>query len=100
MSVDFKIIEKKNYTVVHFELKDKVTPNILKNMNPPGLRCSKGVVISGRGPIWLHCYLVHYYHPTSFIATYDPRVEGAIIVESHKKGYETGDVIKVDCDNL
>ena len=91
----FKVIEKENYTVVHFELENNITPDILKNLKPPKVDGTKGVVLSGRGPIWLYCYLTHHYHPTKFIATYDPRVGSAIIVESHIANYKVGDILKV-----
>lgn len=47
----------------------------------------------GRGPIWLYGFLVHFYHPTVWVATYDPRLGGAVVVESHSPGVEPGDVI-------
>lgn len=57
---------------------------------------TKGVILSGRGPIWLYCFLTHYYHPTKFIATYDPREGGAVIVESHSPEYKVGEVLKIE----
>jgi CRISPR-associated protein Csx3 len=61
---------------------------------------TKGIILSGRGPIWLYCYLTHYYHPTKFIATYDPRLNGAVIVESHTKDYKSGELIEVNINEL
>jgi len=96
VKIDFKVKEGGNYTLVYFELESSITPDILKKANPPKVECTKGVVLSGRAPIWLYCYLVHHYHPTKFIATYDPRVGGAVVVESHVRELEVGEVIKVD----
>ena len=96
----FKVIEGKDYTIVHFELEGSIAPNILQEIKPPKVDGAKGVVLSGRGPIWLYCYLVHHYHPTKFIATFDPRIEGAIIVESHSQDYKVGEVIRVKIDEL
>ena len=93
--IEFKVTEKDNYIIVHFELKDSITPEFLKVLKPPEVKGVKGVVLSGRGPIWLYCYLVHYYHPTKFIATYDPRLGGAVITESHDQRYKIGEVIKI-----
>ena len=92
----FKVIEEKNYTIVHFELEGNITPEILKEIKPPKVDGTKGVILSGRGPIWLYCYLAHHYHPTKFVATYDPRLGGAVIVESHTQECEIGDVIKIE----
>ena len=100
MEIKFKVKEKENYTLIHFELEDNIVPEILKKVKPPKVDGTKGVVLSGRGPIWLYCYLAHYYHPTKFIATYDPRIGGAIVVESHEQGLEVGEIIEVDKDEL
>jgi len=91
----FRVIEKKEYTVVHFELEGPIDPKILDELKPPRINETKGVIISGHGPIWLYCYLAHYYHTTKFIATFDPRI-GAVIVESHSQEHKVGEVIKVD----
>ena len=94
----FKVAERKDYTIIHFELEDGITPSILQEIKPPKVDGTKGVILSGRGPIWLYCYLTHYYHPTKFIATFDPRIGGAIIVESHSQNYKVGRVIKVNIE--
>lgn len=98
--MEFKVIEKENYTIINFELKGNITPKILQELKPPKVDGTKGVVLSGRGPIWLYCYFVHHYHPTKFIATYDPRAGGAIVVESHTQGMEVGEIIEVDRDEF
>jgi len=97
MKIDFKVKEREGYTLVHFELEGNITPEILREIKPPKVVGTKGVVLSGRGPIWLYCYLVHHYHPTRFIATYDPRIGGAVVVESHTEE-KVGEIIKVNED--
>jgi CRISPR-associated protein Csx3 len=37
---------------------------------------------------------LHYYNPTKFIATHDPRLGGAVIIESHSRAHTVGTVIK------
>ncbi len=99
MGISFNVIEKKDYTVIEFKLEEAIIePNLLKIIEPPKVDASKGVVLSGRGPIWIYCFLVHYYHPTAFVATFDPRLGGAVVVESHKKGFNVGEVIKLGGD--
>lgn len=49
---------------------------------PIGVDWRKGVLISGRGPIWLYAFLVHQCHTAVWIAVMDPR-HGAIVVEAH-----------------
>ena len=85
--------ELAEFTLIHFELENPIKPDDLKNLNVPEVNPRKGVVISGRGPIWLHCFLAHKYHPTPFVAVYDPRL-GAVVVQSHTDLKE-GDVIDV-----
>jgi len=85
--------ELAEFTLIHFELEKPIKPDDLKNLNVPEVNPRKGVVISGRGPIWLHCFLAHKYHPTPFVAVYDPRL-GAVVVQSHTDLKE-GDIIDV-----
>ncbi|MCX8171580.1 MAG: CRISPR-associated ring nuclease Crn3/Csx3 [Candidatus Bathyarchaeota archaeon] len=92
--IKFNVAEKDEYAIVEFEIDSGVlTPEELRDIKPPKI-VGKGVILSGRGPIWLYSYLVHHYHPATFIATYDPRV-GAVIVESHMTKYKVGDIIKI-----
>lgn len=59
----------------------------------PILAGNQGVCISGRGPVWLYAALSHKYHPTQFVATYDPRLNGCVVVSSHTREKKIGDVI-------
>jgi CRISPR-associated protein Csx3 len=100
MEIEFKVDEKAELTIVHFDLRGAITPEELKKLKPPKVKGTKGVVLSGRGPIWLYCYLMYCYHPTRFIATYDPRVGGAVIVESHSQNHKVGEILEVDVNEL
>lgn len=94
-NIKFDINESEKWNVLHFELENSITPKDLQSVSPPKLSGVKGVILSGRGPIWLYCFLSHYYHATKFIATYDPREDGAIVAESHTNEYKVGDIIKL-----
>lgn len=95
----FHTISKPTYQVIHFESSDLFSPEDLKSLRPPNPIAEdfahKGVILSGRGPIWLFGFLVHFYHPTAWLATYDPRLQGAVVVESHSPAVEVGEVIPV-----
>jgi len=93
--VIFRVLEEDSFTLVEFQLANSISPRILKEINPPKVKPTKGVVLSGRAPLWLYCYLVHYYHPTKFVAVYDPRLDGAVTVESHSSQTEVGSIIEV-----
>jgi len=63
---------------------------------PTGIDATGGVVISGRAPIWLYGYLVHELHPTAWVACYDPRFKGAVVVATHSRQTQIGAVLPVD----
>ena len=92
--INFSIVEIEEYTIVRFDFTDIIEPEILTSIDPPQVEPTKGVIISGRGPIWLYCNLTHFYHPVKFVATHDPRLGGAVIVQSHNKEYKVGTIIK------
>ena len=50
----------------------------------PPVDGAKGVIISGRGPVWLFGVLLHHLHVTRWSATFDPR-QGAVVVANHHK---------------
>lgn len=66
---------------------------LTKGLPPSG--GDKGVILGGRAPIWVYGYLIHYYHPRPFVASYDPRLNGAVVVASHIVDIKEGEVIKV-----
>jgi CRISPR-associated protein Csx3 len=86
--------EREGYTLIKIDLMNNVTPEDLKLITPLTVDYRKGVVLSGRGPIWLYGYLIHNYHPAAWVAVYDPRI-GAVVVQSHTRNIAVGDVIDV-----
>lgn len=72
--INFKVKEEEEYSILSFEIDGVISPEDLIVLTPPKVNGSKGVILSGRGPIWLYCFLTHFYHPTKFIATFDPRL--------------------------
>lgn len=93
--ITFKIIRKDTYTVVEFEIEDNVcTPDVLTTLKPPEVDATKGVILSGRGPVWLFGNLIHHYHPTAWVATFDPRIGGGVVVASHTRGVKVGEIVK------
>ena len=99
VEIEFRVSSSSSlpYMLLEFELKEPIEPSDLIKLNTklPMIDSTKGVVISGRGPIWLHSFLAHWYHPTKFIAHYDPRI-GAVIVASHDKNWPVGKVIELE----
>lgn len=74
-----------------------ITPEDLKKLPlPEGMQFNQGVILEGRAPIWVYGYLVHQCHPAAWVACYDPRLSGAVVVQTHTKGVSVGSVIKID----
>jgi CRISPR-associated protein Csx3 len=61
---------------------------------PPGA----GVILSGRGPVWGFAMLAHLAHPSRWVATHDPRLGGAVVVQAHWPGVSVGDVVPMGAD--
>lgn len=55
----------------------------------------EGVILSGRMPVWAFASLVHHFHPRPYVATFDPRLFGGVIVASHTESLKVGDVIDI-----
>jgi len=99
--ITFEIREIKNgVKLIYFELKRELEPEDLKNINPPDPvknKFSKDIVVlSGRGPIWLYGFLIHFFHPVKALAIFDPRIDSAVVIESHSKELKIGDLIKLE----
>lgn len=71
-------------TLLEFEIPGGVCePSDLASLNPPDVDGSQGIIISGRGPVWLYAALSHHYHVTAWVGTFDPRMGGAVVVSRH-----------------
>lgn len=98
--IKLNVKEEKEFSVVSFRTDEIIKAEDLISLSLPEVNGTKGVVISGRGPIWLYCFLAHFYHPTQFVATYDPRLGGAVIVQSHTVKYRAGSILKYCPDGV
>jgi CRISPR-associated protein Csx3 len=96
-NLQYKLEQRDDYAIVHISFQDMLKPRELKTTHPPDAVkegfAHKGVVLNGAMPLWLCGFLVHKYHPTKFVAIVDPRLKGAVVVESHVSALEVGDVI-------
>ncbi|MGB3974902.1 MAG: CRISPR-associated ring nuclease Crn3/Csx3 [bacterium] len=75
------------FTFIEFTLATElIKPSDLAETDlPAGLENHRnlGLIISGRGPIWLYAHLVHRAHPFAWVAVYDPRLNSSIVVMNH-----------------
>ena len=93
--IQFSTEDRGEFTIVRFELvSGLIEPADLQKVHPPSVDGTKGVVLSGRGPIWLYGFLAHHYHPCKFVAAFDPRLGGGVVFESHTSEYHVGQIVK------
>lgn len=80
---------KGEYAIASFEIARKdgiLGHNSLANIElPKELKGNenRGLILSGRGPIWLYTYLSHLAHTFAWVAVHDPRCGGAVVVQRH-----------------
>ncbi|MCS6805505.1 MAG: CRISPR-associated ring nuclease Crn3/Csx3 [Acidobacteriota bacterium] len=79
----------------------RIRPDVIRSLSlPSNIDPAKGVVISGRAPIWLYARLVHLCLNAPWVATYDPKAGAIIVVRRSVDRPQVGDVIpkeKVFC---
>lgn len=87
------------YQHLHFQIVTDdglIEPKDLKDLKlPSSINFTQGVVIEGRGPIWLYGYLVHECHPAAWVGCYDTR-RGAVVVATHTREVVIGQVLAID----
>jgi CRISPR-associated Csx3 family protein len=77
-----------------------IEPQDLTNLIlPEGIDTTGGVMITGRAPIWLYAALVHELHPTAWVACFDPRLNGGVVVATHSRQTHMGQVIPLCPDS-
>ena len=73
-----------------------IAPADIKGLKlPEGIQFNQGIVIEGKGPIWLYGYLVHECHPAAWVGCYDPRL-GAVVVATHTHEVSVSQVLKLE----
>ena len=98
MPVKFNLVDisERAFQLLEFTLPDNgiISPEELKYIDlPEGIDFRKGVIIYGKGPVWLYAFLSHELHIAKWLATYDPRI-GAVVVQSHEiNSPQVGDII-------
>lgn len=84
--IQFTATDHDGYTLLEFSIPGGVCePSDLANLTPPDVDGTKGVVLSGRGPVWLYAALAHHYHTTQWVGTFDPRLGGAVVTSRHSR---------------
>jgi CRISPR-associated protein Csx3 len=86
--LQWAVTHGKTATVATFEMSaELLSPERLGEIGLPAEALQRqhlGLILSGRGPVWLYAYLVHLAHPFAWVATHDPRLGGAVVVQRHR----------------
>lgn len=98
--IKFTVVQsEKDYQLLDFKILGDglIKPCNLNNLElPQDLISNKGVVISGKAPIWLYAYIIHELHSFAWIATFDPRI-GAVVVQNHiPQGRNISEIIPIE----
>jgi CRISPR-associated protein Csx3 len=74
---------------------DHIDYEQVKALSFPPVSTEKGLILSGKLPLWLVTALVRLYDGAgvSWIACHYPQLEGAIVVVSHSEAHAVGDII-------
>ena len=102
-NIELRASDRPEFTLLEIILPNEVCePQDLKGLElPGGLDTTKGIVLSGRAPVWLFAALVHQAHIFKWVGTFDPRIEkdgvkgAAVVVESHGGNLRAGDIVAV-----
>lgn len=87
------------YQHLHFQITTAdgiTTPDNIKGLQlPANLDFKQGVIIEGKGPIWLYGYLVHECHPAAWVACYDTRL-GSVVVSTHTHAVSVSQILPIE----
>jgi len=92
--ITINLSSKEQFELIEFVCpKEGATPEMLADVKVGEFKHGKGVVISGKGPVWLFGCMAHQCHHAKWVASYDPRLEGAVVFESHDPAVKVGTII-------
>lgn len=97
--MQFSFEQFDGFSVVSFEIEGGVLEysslaSVTQELSRLGVALDQGVVLSGRGPTWLFGALAHHFHPAQWVGFHDPRLGGAVVVQSHVKEFIPGQLVK------
>jgi CRISPR-associated Csx3 family protein len=84
--LDWTVAAAGDWTAAEFRIRAAdglLSPGELAGVRLPAeaeARRHLGLILSGRGPIWLYGHLLHEAHPFAWAAVHDPRLGGAVVV--------------------
>jgi CRISPR-associated protein Csx3 len=101
--LEFNVIElptlRGNYQTLAMTLTEPqklIEPSILEQLELPSeLDLNREVILYGTGPNWLYGHLISHCKTAPWVACYDIRTKGIIVVQSRVKTPQVGDMIPI-----
>lgn len=96
--ISFEAVEQSNFTLLHCILHNQnLDYKRISHLHVPMLPASKGLVLSGKLPLWLTSALssLYYQHGLPWIAGYYPQSQSAVVVASRTSTCAPGDLIPI-----
>lgn len=86
------------FQILHFVLTGNgvLEPHSLQGLQLPPLDYRRGVLLSGKGPVWLFAYLAHLCHPAAWVAIFDPRLGGVVVQNHIASGPQPGSLVVLE----
>ena len=104
--LEWRVTVERDRTVAHFRLtapSGVFSPEDLRSATLPSELVGRrqfGLVLSGRGPVFLFATLLHEAHVFAWVAIFDPRL-GAVVVQRHRADApEVGTVLSVPTESV
>lgn len=73
-----------------------IKPDALQSLALPAtLDLQREVILFGAAPTWLYSYLINQCRPAPWIATYDLRLQSAVVISSNTSEYTPGDTLYI-----
>ncbi|PIQ09480.1 MAG: hypothetical protein COW71_06450 [Ignavibacteriales bacterium CG18_big_fil_WC_8_21_14_2_50_31_20] len=94
--IKFNEIKNDDFTILEL-LVESATIGELKVFIPPVLDKNKGLVLSGRMPIWLGQFLLNYYSSkVKWVAQFDPRFGAVVLISNNINEKRVFEIIQID----
>ena len=85
------------YQHLHIQLTETVIqPQAIRDLQLPPIQPDQGIVLEGKAPLWLYCYLASQCRQALWIGCYEPRLLSAIVVASHSQEIRVGETLPIE----
>lgn len=84
------------YQCLEIVMAGAIEPAVLSSLAlPANLDYSRGIVLWGRGPVWLYAHLTSRCEAASWVGAYDVRLGSFVVVASRQANMQAGDLCRL-----